>query len=87
MPVDYQLIFESLPGMYYVLLPDFTIAAVSDIFLRSTMTTRDMLIGKPLFDIFPENPAETEARGEASMRTSLRYVIEHKITHTMAVVK
>ncbi|RAW00017.1 sensor histidine kinase [Pseudochryseolinea flava] len=87
MSVNYQLIFESLPGMYYVLLPNFTIAAVSDVFLRSTMTTREMLIGKALFDIFPENPEETAARGEASMRMSLQYVLDHKITHTMAIVK
>jgi signal transduction histidine kinase len=73
--------------MYYVLQPDFTIAAVSDVFLRSTMTTRELLIGKHLFDIFPENPAEMEARGEASMRASLQYVLGHKAAHTMAVLK
>jgi PAS domain S-box-containing protein len=87
MSINYELIFESLPGMYYVLQPDLTIVAVSDAFLRSTMTSRDVLIGKYLFDVFPENPAEIQASGELSMRASLRYVQDHKISHTMAVLK
>jgi signal transduction histidine kinase len=87
MHINYELIFESLPGMYYLLRPDFTIAAVSDVFLRATMTTREILIEKYLFDVFPENPAENGARGEASMRSSLKYVLDHKIAHTMAVLK
>lgn len=84
---DFQLLFESLPGMYYALYPDFRIAAVSDVFLQSTMTTREVLIGKYLFDVFPENPEERDARGESSMRASLQYVIDHKVAHTMAVLK
>lgn len=73
--------------MYYALYPDFTIAAVSDVFLQSTMTTREVLIGKYLFDVFPENPEEANAKGESSMRASLQYVLDHKAAHTMAVLK
>lgn len=85
--IDFRVLFESLPGMYYVLHPDFTLAAVSDVFLRSTLTTREMLIGKYLFDVFPENPEENNAHGESNMRTSLQYVLDHKEPHTMAILK
>jgi len=85
--VDFRILFESLPGMYYALYPDFRIAATSDVFLKATMTTRDQVIGRPLFDIFPENPNERNAKGESSMRASLNYVLEHKAPHTMAILK
>jgi PAS domain S-box-containing protein len=85
--VDFRSLFESLPGMYYVLHPDFTIAAVSNLFLTETMTTREQLIGAHLFDIFPENPNDKDANGESSMRSSLKYVLEYKSSHTMAILK
>ena len=37
-PPDFQLLFESAPGLYLVLAPDLTIVAVSDAYLRATMT-------------------------------------------------
>ncbi|HEY0606214.1 MAG TPA: PAS domain-containing protein [Herpetosiphonaceae bacterium] len=67
---DFRLIFESMPGAYIVLTPDYTIAAVSDAYARATMTTRTDLLGRPLFDVFPENPAEPAA-GMRDIRESL----------------
>lgn len=68
---DFRLIFESMPGAYIVLTPDYTIAAVSDAYTRATMTTRAELLGRPLFDVFPENPDEPAAAGMHDIRESL----------------
>ncbi|HEY0737450.1 MAG TPA: ATP-binding protein [Herpetosiphonaceae bacterium] len=68
---DFRLIFESMPGAYIVLTPDYTIAAVSDAYARATMTTRADLLGRPLFDVFPENPAAPAAAGMRDIRESL----------------
>ena len=38
---DFQALFESAPGLYLVLTPDLTIVAVSDAYLRATMTQLD----------------------------------------------
>ncbi len=37
---DFRTLFESAPGLYIVLTPDLTIVAVSDAYLRATMTIR-----------------------------------------------
>jgi PAS domain S-box-containing protein len=84
---DFKSLFESALGLNLVLLPDFTIVAVSDTYLRATMTTRENILGQYLFDVFPDNPDDTAATGVANLRFSLNYVLQHKTAHTMAVQK
>jgi signal transduction histidine kinase len=43
---DFRILFESAPGLYLVLTPDFTVAAVSDAYLEATMTKRDEIVGR-----------------------------------------
>jgi len=52
---DFRLLFESAPGCFLVLALDLTIVAVSDAYLRATMTRRGDILGRPLFDVFPDN--------------------------------
>jgi PAS domain S-box-containing protein len=85
--VDFQLLFESTPGLYLILSPDFQITAVSDAYLQATMTTRPQILGKNLFEIFPDNPDDPVATGEKNLRASLNYVLEQKTAHTMAIQK
>src|SRR5436309_1852239 len=88
--LDYIRLFEAVPGLYLVLLPDapaFTIVAVSDAYLRATMTQRKTITGRGLFDVFPDNPQDLQATGVANLRASLEYVILHRAPHTMAVQK
>jgi signal transduction histidine kinase/CHASE3 domain sensor protein len=56
-----QSLFESLPGLYLVLTTDLKIVAASDAYLKATMTRREQIIGHDLFEVFPDNPAETAA--------------------------
>jgi len=84
---DFRLLFESAPGLYLALLPDLTIAAVSNAYLEATMTERKKITGHGLFEIFPDNPNDIEADGVMNLRASLNYVAEHKHAHTMAVQK
>lgn len=84
---DFKSIFESAPGLNLVLLPDFTIEAVSDAYLLATMTIRKNIIGHHLFEIFPDNPADSDATGVSNLRFSLNYVLQHKASHIMAVQK
>jgi PAS domain S-box-containing protein len=76
--------------LYLLLLPDypaFTIVAVSDAYLKATLTTRDTLIGRPLFDAFPENPNAANASVADNARESLLCVIKERQTHVMPVHK
>ena len=81
----FQQLFEAAPGLYLVLLPDLTITAVSDSYLRATMTKRNEIIGRGLFEVFPDNPDDPSATGESNLRASLQHVLLHLTSHTMAV--
>jgi signal transduction histidine kinase len=82
-----MLLFRSLPGLYLILLPDLTIVEVSEAYLQATMTARDNIIGRPLFEVFPDNPADIEATGVSNLRASLNSVLQEREANTMAVQK
>jgi len=87
---DFRALFEAVPGLYLTLLPDapaFTIVAVSDSYLRATMTRREEIVGRGLFDVFPDNPADVSATGVSNLRASLMSVLQNRAPHTMAIQK
>jgi PAS domain S-box-containing protein len=84
---ELKSLFESLPGLYLVLTPDLTIVAVSDAYLKATLTTRDGLLGHYLFEIFPDNPDDPETTAVANMQASMNRVILNGIPDTMAIQK
>jgi PAS domain S-box-containing protein len=82
--INFRHLFESTPGLYLVLLPDLTIAAVSDAYLKATMTKREEIIGRFLFEVFPDNPDDVNATGVTNLRASLTHVQQHREPHKMA---
>jgi anti-anti-sigma regulatory factor len=86
-PPDFRKLFESAPGCYLVLNPDLTIVAVSDAYLRATMTERDAIVGRGVFDVFPDNPDDPTTTGSANVRASFLRVLDQRRPDTMAVQK
>jgi PAS domain S-box-containing protein len=84
---DFQALFESAPGLYLVLMPALTIVAVSDAYLRATMTKRGEILGRHLFDVFPDNPDDPTATGVSNLRASLNRVVHNRSSDAMAVQK
>jgi PAS domain S-box-containing protein len=87
---DFRILFESAPGLYLVLLPDaprYTIVAVSDAYARATMTRREEILGRGLFEAFPDNPDDPEATGVRNLSASLGRVLDTRGSDTMAVQK
>ena len=85
--LDFQVLFESAPGLYLVLERDFRIVAVSDAYLAATMTSRDEIVGRNLFEVFPDNPNDPAADGTRNLRASLETVLRTGEAHTMAFQK
>ena len=83
--VDFRALFEAAPGRYLVLDPDLVIVAVSDAYLEATMTRREDIVGRPLFEVFPDNPEDPDADGEGNLRASLDRVRSRLVSDTMAV--
>jgi signal transduction histidine kinase/ActR/RegA family two-component response regulator len=82
---DFRLLFESAPGLYLVLEPDLTIVAASDAYLRATMTRREQVVGRGLFEVFPDNPDDPTATGVGNLRASLARVLARREPDAMAV--
>jgi signal transduction histidine kinase/DNA-binding response OmpR family regulator len=80
-------LFESAPSLHLVLEPDLTIVAVSDAYLSATMTKREEILGRGIFDVFPDNPDDPEASGATNLRTSLDRVRSELVADTMAIQK
>jgi signal transduction histidine kinase len=83
----FENLFVSLPGLYLVLTPDLKIVAVSDAYLKATMTQREKIIGRGLFEVFPDNPDDPKATGTSNLRASLNRVLQNAEPDTMAIQK
>jgi signal transduction histidine kinase/DNA-binding response OmpR family regulator len=84
---DFKALLEGAPGLYLVLDPKLTIVAVTDTYLKATMTKRAEILGRGLFEVFPDNPDDPEATGEANLRASLDRVRRDLVPDTMAIQK
>src|SRR5579871_1690333 len=84
---EFQFIFDSLPGIYLVLKPDFTMVAANQARYKATMTTPEGTLGRNVFDLFPDNPDDPAATGVANLKASLLRVLASKKPDTMAVQK
>lgn len=84
--VDFQQVFHGLPALLLLLLPDnaFTILDASDAYLQATLTKREEIIGRGLFEIFPDNPADPLATGVRNLDASLRRVLATRKPDFMA---
>jgi PAS domain S-box-containing protein len=89
MPLDFQTLFESVSANCLVLASDsprFTILAVTDGYLAVTMTRRESMVGRGLFEVFPDsNPDNTDRSGVSNLHASLDTVLATRSPHRMAV--
>jgi signal transduction histidine kinase len=84
--LDFKKLFESAPDLYMVISPQLDIVGASDAYLAATMTRREDVIGRPLFEVFPDNPDDPNS-GTHNLRLSLHAVLRNKAPNTMAVQK
>src|SRR4030081_393749 len=84
---DFRTLFQSAPGLYLVLAPDLRIVAVTDAYLRATMTTREAIVDRGVFEVFPDNPDDPSADGVRNLRASLSRVLHDYVADTMPLQK
>jgi signal transduction histidine kinase len=84
---DFGALFASAPALYLVLTPAFQIAAVTDAYLAATMTTRQEILGRGIFDVFPDNPDDPETTGTRNLRASLETVRQTLRADAMPIQK
>ncbi|SKA37653.1 PAS fold-containing protein [Enhydrobacter aerosaccus] len=75
-------------GKLYLLLdpgPGLPILDASDAYATATMTVRSEMRGRPLFEVFPDNPADPMADGVANLYASLRTAAQTRRPHVMPI--
>lgn len=84
---DFRQVFEKSPELNLVVDVRFTIVAVTDAYCRATMTRRGDIVGRGLFEVFPDNPDDMRADGVANLRASILNVIRLRAADRMAEQK
>jgi light-regulated signal transduction histidine kinase (bacteriophytochrome) len=84
---DFRALFESAPGSFLVLTPDLEIVAASDAYLKATLTRREEILGRGLFQVFPDDAGDPSASGVSTLRASLERVVRERAVDVMPVQK
>lgn len=85
----FRRLFEASPHPYLILRPDaaFTIEAVNDRYLAATGAKREQIVGRGLFEVFPDDPDDPAATGVNDLRLSLQRVLADGVQDVMGVQK
>ncbi|MFI1163811.1 PP2C family protein-serine/threonine phosphatase [Streptomyces sp. NPDC020801] len=83
--IDYRAVFEALPGAVALLTPELVYADVNDAYCAVSGRTRDQLVGRYLFGVFPDNPGDPGATGSRNLRASLARVLATGERDSMAL--
>lgn len=84
---QFQSEFDSSPHPYMLLDPGpgLRIVDINDAYAAATLISRGDVVGKSLFEIFPDNPNEALADGVSNLYASLRIVAQTGQPHAMAI--
>ncbi len=86
----YSQVFQIIPGPSLLLqsdAPKFTIVAANKAYLEAVNSAEKDLIGKGIFEAFPENPEDKVSKSVENLRNSLNIVITKKETDKMPLQK
>ena len=73
--IDYAAAYRDLPIAVVLLTPEFEMADVNLAYLQVTGRTREELLGRNIFDAFPDNPSDPDANGVRELSASLARVL------------
>ncbi|MFE7270976.1 PP2C family protein-serine/threonine phosphatase [Streptomyces sp. NPDC057623] len=73
--IDYEAVFQRLPGMVALLTRELVYVDANEDFQRLSGRSRDQLVGRYIFDVFPDNPNDPTATGMRDVRASMLRVV------------
>ncbi|MFB9289986.1 ATP-binding protein [Pseudoduganella plicata] len=84
---DFQALFRVTPYPYLVMSPDLTVVAASGAYLRSVQRTEEDIVGRYVFEAFPENPDNPQATNIAEVKASMLRALAKGEPDTTAFVR
>jgi len=85
--VDLASAFDASPNPYVLLTPDLRIAGLNQAYLDVTNSTREAIVGKPLFAAFDSGPGEEAPENVRQVRASLERARDERRRDHLALVK
>jgi PAS domain S-box-containing protein len=82
---DLSSVFEALPGAQLLLSTELVIEAASRAYLATTLTQQANLLGKYIFDVFPDNPSALSTGAVRTVRESLLQVLATGQPHELTL--
>jgi PAS domain-containing protein len=85
--LDYELVFNLMPGMCLVLDRELTIVAQNFEHAMVSLSLAKDVVGKNLFEAFPDNPNHAAAGGKSVVHASLLKVLKTRDADVMPVIR
>lgn len=85
--VELAAAFDASPNPYVLLSPDLRIVGMNQAYLDTTHSTREAIIGRPLFGAFDSGPAEDATENVRQVRQSMEKALATRAPDHLAVVK
>ncbi len=85
--IDYKRVFDLMPGMCLVLDINFKILAQNRAHAEATLSSTKSVVGRGLFEVFPDNPGDYNANGVSAVRQSLLNVLKTRKADIMPIVR
>ncbi len=83
--IDYKSVFQNLPTPVAILSPEFIMIDMNEAYRQHSGRPREELVGRNIFEAFPDNPAEPGVSGPSALGESLRRVLDTGRPDAMAL--
>lgn len=85
--IDYEAVFRAFPAAITLLSPELEILDANEDFLAVVGRERDEVVGRNVFDAFPQNPRDPHEAGPRNLRASLETVLATGARDVMDLVR
>jgi PAS domain-containing protein len=82
LPPDHSLLFRASPYPYLVMDLGLTVIDANPAYLNSVQRSLDDIVGRYVFDAFPENPDDPDSTNIREVKASLETAIATRAPHT-----
>jgi PAS domain S-box-containing protein len=83
--IDYRAVYRTLPAGIALLTTRLVYADVNEAYLSLSGRRREELVGRYVFDVFPDNPTDPHSTGMRRLRASLHRVLVSGEAESMAL--
>jgi len=85
-PIDFKSLFDASPNPYMLLDRDLRYVAANTAYLRVTASTLDALLGRNIFDVFPNDPGDPGNAAARRLRESFLRVLAQRAPDILALI-